>query len=144
MRPLSGAVVGALGGSSQNRPLTVDRREYLKKAFMNKTSDIQETLDDLNSHPMVAVKDREADEISLAAQSTLNDGQGVAETSQIDPESKAETLRSKDRVYVLKQSLSTILLTFVAFLLVGLFFFFARAALFFSGGRKSGHRQRRR
>jgi hypothetical protein len=43
---------------------------------MNKTSDIQETADDLNNHPMVAMEDRKMDEISRAAQNTLNDGQG--------------------------------------------------------------------
>jgi hypothetical protein len=117
-----------------------------KKAFMNKTSDIQETADDLNNHPMAAVEDRktEADEIGWAAQNTLNDGQGEAETGQIDPESKAKTLRSEGGGHVHRQSLSTILLTLVAVLLVGLFFFFARAISFFSGMRRSGNRQRRR
>ena len=111
---------------------------------MNKSNDIQETPDDLNNRPMVAVEDRKMGEISRTAQNTLNDGQGVGETSQIDSESKAEPLRSRDRVSVRKESLPTILLTFVAFFLVGLFFFFARAASSFSGSRKSWHRQRRR
>jgi ElaB/YqjD/DUF883 family membrane-anchored ribosome-binding protein len=118
----------------------------LKKAFMSKPSDIQETADELNNHPMAAVEDREteADEISRAAQNTLNDGQGGAESAQIDAESKAETLRSKGGAYVRRQSLSTILLTLVAVLLAGLLFFLARLVSFFSGSRKSGNRQRRR
>jgi hypothetical protein len=111
---------------------------------MSKTSDIQETADDLNNHPTVAVKDRKMDEISRAAQNTLNDGQGAAETGQIDPESKAKTLRSKGGAFLRGQSLSTILLTLVAVLLAGLLLFRARVVSFFSGSRKSGNRQRRR
>jgi ABC-type Na+ efflux pump permease subunit len=111
---------------------------------MSKTNDIQERPVDLNSHPMAAAEDRETDEISRAAQNTLNDGQGVAETVQIDPESKARTLRLKGGAYARGQSLSTILLTLVAVLLAGLLFFLAHVVSFFSGSRKSGHRQRRR
>jgi len=106
---------------------------------MNKTSDIQETADDLNNHPMVAMEDRKMDEISRAAQNTLNDRQRGTETGQIEPGSKAKTLRLKGGAFLRGQSLSTILLT-----LVGLLFFFARAVSFFSGIRKSGNRQRRR
>jgi hypothetical protein len=106
---------------------------------MNKTSDIQETADDLNNHPMVAMEDRKMDEISRAAQNTRNDGQRGTETGQIEPESKAKTLRLKGGAFLRGQSLSTILLT-----LVGLLFFFARAVSFFSGIRKSGNRQLRR
>jgi len=82
------------------------------------------------------------DEISRAAQNTLNDGQGGTETGQIDPESKAK--RSKGGAYARGQSLSTILLTLVAVLLAGLLFFVARVVSFFSGSRKSWDRQRRR
>jgi hypothetical protein len=67
---------------------------------MNKTSDIQETADDLNNHPMVAMEDRKMDEISRAAQNTLNDGQRGTETGQINPESKAKTLRSKGGAFL--------------------------------------------
>jgi len=111
---------------------------------MSKTSDIQETADDLKNHPTGTVEDRKMDEISRAAQNTLNDGQGGTETGQIDPESKAKTLRSKGGAYARGQSLSTILLTLVAVLLAGLLFFVARVVSFFSGSRKSGDRQRRR
>ena len=100
--------------------------------------------DDLNNHPMVAAEDRKMDEISRAAENTLSDGQGGTETGQIDPESKAKTLRSKGGAYARGQSLSTILLTLVAVLLAGLLFFVARVVSFFSGSRKSGDRQRRR
>jgi hypothetical protein len=111
---------------------------------MSKTSDMQETADDLNNHPMVAAEDRKIDEISRAAQNTLNDGQGGTETGQIDPESKPKTLQSKGGASLRGQSLSTILLTLVAVLLAGLLFFLARVVSFFSGSRKSGDRQRRR
>ena len=90
---------------------------------------MQETADDVNNHPMVAAEDRKMDEISRAAQNTLNDGQGGTETGQIDPESKAKTLRSKGRAYARGQSLSTILLTLVAVLLAGLLFFLARVVI---------------
>ena len=111
---------------------------------MSKTSDMQETADELNNHPMVAAEDRKMDEISRAAQNTLEDGQGGTETGQIDPESKGKTLRSKGGAYARGQSLSTILLTLVAVLLAGLLFLIARVVSFFSGSRKSGDRQRRR
>jgi hypothetical protein len=113
---------------------------------MSKTSDIPETGDDLNNHPMAAVEEKktEADKIGRAAQNTLNDWQGGAESAQIGSESKAKTLRSRDRAYARTQSLSTILLTLVAVLLVGLLFFFARVVSLFSGSRKSGNRQLRR
>jgi hypothetical protein len=111
---------------------------------MSKTSDIQETADDLNNHPTVAVEDRKMDEISHAAQNALNDGQGEAETGQVDPESKAKTLRSKGGAFLRGQSLSTILLTLVAVLLASLLFVLTRVVSFFSGSRKSGNRQRRR
>ncbi len=62
---------------------------------MIKSNDIQETGDDLNNHPMVAVEDRKMDEISRATQDTLNNGQEAAETAQIGSESKAKTLRLK-------------------------------------------------
>jgi hypothetical protein len=109
---------------------------------MSKTSDIQETADDLNNHPTVAVEDRKMDEISRAAQNTLNDRE--ADTGQIDPESKAKTLRSNGGAFLRGQSLSTILLTLVAVLLAGLFFCAPRVVSFFSGSRKSGNRQRHR
>jgi hypothetical protein len=111
---------------------------------MSKTSDTQETADDLNSHPMVAAEDRKIDVISRAAQNTLNDGQGGTETGQIDPEPKPKALQFKGRAFLRGQSLSTILLTLVAVLLAGLLFFLARVVSFFSGSRKSGNRQRRR
>jgi hypothetical protein len=102
---------------------------------MSKTSDMQETADDLNNHPMVAAEDRKIDEISGAAQNIVNDQQGGTETGQIDPESKAKTLRPKGGAF---------LLTVVAVLLAGLLFFLARVVSFFSGSRNSGNRQRRR
>jgi hypothetical protein len=111
---------------------------------MSKTSDIQETADDLSNHPTGAVEDRKMDESSRSAQNTVNDGQGGVETGQIDPESKAKMLRSRDKAYGRRRSLSTMPLTLVAFLLVGLLFFLARVVSFFSGSRKSGNRQRRR
>jgi len=111
---------------------------------MSKTSDIQETADALNNHPMVAVEDRKMDEISRVAQNALNDGQGEAETGQVDSESKAKTLRSKGGAFLRGQSLSTILLTVVAVLLASLLFVLTRVVSFFSGSRKSGNRQRRR
>jgi hypothetical protein len=111
---------------------------------MSKTSDSQETADDLNNHPTVAVEDRKMDEISRAAQNALNDGQGGDETGQVDPESKAKTLRSKGGAFLRGQSLSTILLTVVAVLLASLLFVLTRVVCFFSESRKSGNRQRRR
>jgi hypothetical protein len=111
---------------------------------MSKTSDTQETADDLNNHPMVAAEDRKIDEISRAAQNILNDGQTETETGQIDPESNPKTLRFKGGAFLRGQPLSTILLTLVAVLLAGLLFFLARVVSFFSGSRKSGDRERRR
>jgi hypothetical protein len=111
---------------------------------MSKTSDMQETAEDLNNHPMVAAEDRKIDEISRAAQNAVNDGQGGTEPGQVDPESKAKTLRRKGGAFLRGQSLSTILLTLVAVLLAGLLFVLARVVSFFSGSRKSGNRQRRR
>ena len=111
---------------------------------MSKTSDIQETADDLNNHSTVAVEDRKMDEISRAAQNTLNSGQGGAEIGQIDPESKAKTLRSKGGAFLSGQSLSTILLTLMAILSTGLLFFLACVVSVFSRSRRSGDRQRRR
>ena len=111
---------------------------------MSKTSDIQATADDLNNHPMVAAENRKIDEISRAAQNALNDGQGEPETGQVDPESKAKTLRSKGGGFLRGQSLSTILLTVVAVLLASLLFVLTRVVSFFSGSRKSWDRQRRR
>ena len=46
---------------------------------MSNTSDMQETADDLNNHPMVAAE-RKINEIGRAAQNTLNDGQGGTQT----------------------------------------------------------------
>ena len=114
----------------------------LKRAFMNRTSDIQETADHLNNHLMAPVENKktEADEIDRAAQNTLNVGQ---EGTEIGSESKAKMLRSRDKAFLRGQSLSTMLLTFVAVLLAGLFFL-ARVISFFSGSRKSGDRQRRK
>ena len=108
---------------------------------MSKTSDIEERADDPNNHPTVAVEDRKMDEISRAAQNTLNDGQEGAETSQIDSEAKA--LRLNGGAFLRGQSLSTILLTLVAILSAGLLFFLARVVSVFSR-RKSGNRQQRR
>jgi hypothetical protein len=90
-------------------------RNGLKRAFMSRTSDIQETADHLNNHLMAPVEDKktEADEIDRAAQNTLNDGQEGTEGGQTDPESKARNLRSKDGAFLRDQSLSTILLTLV-------------------------------
>jgi hypothetical protein len=111
---------------------------------MSKISDIQETADDLNNHPTVAVEDRKMDEISRATQNTLNNGQEAAETAQIDSESKAKTLRLNGGPFLRGQSLSTILLTLVTVLSAGLLFFLARVVSFFSGSRKPGNRQRQR
>jgi ElaB/YqjD/DUF883 family membrane-anchored ribosome-binding protein len=112
---------------------------------MSRTSDIQETADDLKNHLVAAVEDKkaDADEIGRAAQNRLRDGQRGAETGQIDAESKTKNLRSKGKAYVHRQSLS-ILPILVAVLLVGLVSLFARVVSFFPGIRKSGNRQRRR
>ena len=70
---------------------------------------------------MVAAEDRKMDEISRAAQSTLNDRQAEAGNGQIDSEAKA--LRLKGGVFLGGQSLSTILLTLMAILSAGSAFF---------------------
>jgi hypothetical protein len=113
---------------------------------MSRTSDIQEIADHLNNHLMAPAEDKktEADEIDRAAQNTLNDEQEGAESAEIGSESKAKMLRSRDKAYVGRQLSSTMLLTLVAVLLMGLLFFIARVVFFFSGSRKSGNRQRRR
>jgi len=113
---------------------------------MSRTSDIQETADHLNNHLMAPVEDKktEADEIDRAAQNTLNEGQEGAESAEIGSESKAKILRSRDKAYVRRQLFSTMLLTLVAVLLMGLLFCFARVVFFFSGSRKSENRQRRK
>jgi hypothetical protein len=137
-------VSGAPGRGVKINHLRKIDTNILEKALMSKTSDMQETADDLNNHPMVAAEDRKIDEISRAAQNTVNDGQGGTETGQVDPEPKAKTLRRKGEAFLRGQSLSTILLTLVAVLLAGLLFVLARVVSFFSGSRKSGNRQRRR
>src|ERR1700730_9349479 len=121
-------------------------RNGLRRAFMSRTSDIQETADHLNDPLMAPVEDKktEADEIDREAQNTLNEGQEGAESAEIGSESNAKMLRSRDKAFLRGQSLSTILLTLVTVLLMGLLFFFARVVFFFSGSRKSGNRQRRR
>jgi ElaB/YqjD/DUF883 family membrane-anchored ribosome-binding protein len=121
-------------------------RNGLKRAFMSRTSDIQEIADHLNNHLMAPAEDKktEADEIDRAAQNTLNDEQEGAESAEIGSESKAKMLRSRDKAYVGRQLSSTMLLTLVAVLLMGLLFFIARVVFFFSGSRKSRNRQRRR
>jgi len=111
---------------------------------MIKSNDIQETGDDRNNHPMVAVEDRKMDKISRATQDTLNNGQEAAETAQIGSESKAKTLRLNGGAFLRGQSLSTILLTLVAVLSAGLLFFLARVVSVFSRSRRSVNRQRRR
>ena len=95
---------------------------------------------------MAPVEDKktEADEIDRAAQNTLNEGQEGAESAEIGSESKAKILRSRDKAYVRRQLFSTMLLTLVAVLLMGLLFCFARVVFFFSGSRKLGNRQRRK
>ncbi len=111
---------------------------------MIKSNDIQETGDDRNNHPMVAVEDRKMDKISRATQDTLNNGQEAAETAQIGSESKAKTLRLNGGAFLRGQSLSTIRLTLLTVLSAGLLFFLARVVSVFSGSRRSGNRQRRR
>jgi hypothetical protein len=93
------------------------------------SSDIQETADNLNH--VVADGETEADEIGHAAQRTSNDRQRRAtEISRIEPKTKANTLRSKAGAYC--QSISGILETLIAVLLVSLFFLFQSVASFFS------------
>jgi hypothetical protein len=118
----------------------------LKRAFMNRTGDIQETADDLNNHLVAPLEDKrtEADEIDRAAQNTLHDVRGGAESAEFGAELKGKLLRSRDKAYVRRQSLSTMPLTLVAVLLAGLVFFLARVISYFSGRRTSGNRQRRR
>ena len=111
---------------------------------MNRTSDIRETADDLNDHPVAPLEVKIADEIDRAAQNTLHDVRGGAESAEFGAELKGKLLRSRDKAYVSRQSLSTMPLTLVAGLLAGLVFFLARVISYFSGRRTSGNRQRRR
>jgi hypothetical protein len=93
------------------------------------SSDILETADNLNHE--VADRETETDEIGHAAQSTSNDRQRRAtEISRIEPKTKANTLRSK--IGACYESLSGILVTLIAVLLVSLLFFFQSVASFFS------------
>jgi len=81
------------------------------------SSDIQETADNLNH--VVADRETEADEI----------GHGAL-ISRMVPKTKAKTLRSKAGAYC--QSISGILETSIAVLLVSLLFFLQSVASFFS------------
>lgn len=81
------------------------------------SSDIQETADNLNH--VVADRETEADEI----------GHGAL-ISRIEQKTKAKTLRSKAGAYC--RSISGILETSIAVLLVSLLFFFQSVASFFS------------
>jgi hypothetical protein len=77
-------------------------------------SDVRETVDDVDNHLLVSVDDREteADEMSRPAQNT------------------ARTLRSK--IGACYQSLSGILVTLIAVLLVSLLFLFQSVTSFLS------------
>jgi hypothetical protein len=81
------------------------------------SSDIQETADNLNH--AVADRETEADEIGYGAL-----------ISRIEPKTKAKTLRSKAGARC--RSISGILETLLAVLLVSLLFFFQSVASFFS------------
>jgi hypothetical protein len=95
-------------------------------------SDLREILDDLDNHLLVSVDDREteADEMSGPAQNTIHNWRGGNESARIEPKSKARTLRSK--IGACYQSLSGILVTLIAVLLVSLLFFSQSVASFFS------------
>jgi hypothetical protein len=100
------------------------------------TSDIRETADGLNNQVM-ADRETEVGEISLAAESFSSDREGRrAEVPRIERESKGKTLRAKAGAYC--QGLSGILVTLIAVLLVSLLFFSQSVAAFLSGSKKSG------
>jgi hypothetical protein len=94
--------------------------------------DLRETVDDVDNHLLASVEDREteADEMSRPAQNTIHNWRGGDESVRIEPKSKARTLRSK--IGACYQSLSGILVTLIAVLLVSLLFFSQSVASFFS------------
>jgi hypothetical protein len=95
------------------------------------SSDIQETANDLNNH-VRADRETEVGEIGRAAQSRpSSDRQGRgAETPRGEGKPKAKTLRAKAGAYC--QSVSGILVTLLAVLLVSLLFFSQSVVSFFS------------
>jgi hypothetical protein len=97
------------------------------------SSDIQEIADDVDSHIVAGVEDRETEvgEIGGAGRSTTNNRQRRgAETDRIEGKPKAKTLRAQAGAYC--QSLSGILVTLIAILLVSLLFFSQSVVSFFS------------
>jgi hypothetical protein len=102
----------------------------LPKAFMR--SDLRETVDHVDNHLLASVDDgeTEAEQMSRPAQSTINNWRGGEETARIEAKSKARTLRSK--IGACYESLSGILVTLIAVLLVSLLFFCQSVASFFS------------
>jgi hypothetical protein len=92
-------------------------------------SGLQETVDDVDNHLLASVEDREteADEMSRPAQNIIH---GEDESVRIEAKSKARTLRSK--IGACYQSLSGILVTLIAVLLVSLLFFSQSVVPFFS------------
>jgi hypothetical protein len=94
--------------------------------------DLRETVDDVDNHLLASVDDRETegDEMSRPAQNTINNWRGGDESARIEPKSKARTLRST--IGACYQSLTGILVTLIAVLLVSLLFFFQSVASFFS------------
>jgi hypothetical protein len=101
------------------------------------SSDIQETAHDVDSHIVAGVQDRETEvgEMDRAALSTSTDRQRGGEIPGIERKSKAKTLRAKAGACY--QSLSGILVTLIAVLLVSLLFFSQSVISFFSGNSKS-------
>jgi hypothetical protein len=95
-------------------------------------SDLRATVDDVDNHLLASAEDREteADEMSRPAQNTIHNWRGGNESARIEPKSKARTLRSK--IGACYQSLSGILVTLMAVLLVSLLFFSQSVASFFS------------
>jgi hypothetical protein len=95
-------------------------------------SDLRETVGDVDNHLLASVDDREteAEQMSRPAQDTINNSRGGDETARIEAKSKARTLRSK--IGACDESLSGILVTLIAVLLVSLLFLFQSVPSFFS------------
>ena len=94
------------------------------------SSDIQETANGLNNQ-VRADREPEVGEIGGAGRSTSSNRQRrEAETPRVEGKSKAKTLRAKAGAYC--QSVSGILVTLIAVLLVSLLFFSQSVVSFFS------------
>jgi hypothetical protein len=94
------------------------------------SGDIHETANGLN-HQVRADRETQVDEIGGAGRSTSSNRQRrEAETPRVEVKSKAKTLRAKAGAYC--QSVSGILVTLIAVLLVSLLFFSQSVVSFFS------------